>query len=120
MTKMSEGETVTIRYPSSDGTVTAPSLLDWGRFSIVFGQVPEDLTEGRYLHAYMVVNRVYDTVEYYSHSFVQARATMHQLDGLWDNLDEAAAVSERMEFAEEDEEIEAEAAAAERIFSKLN
>lgn len=102
------GDMVVVTYPDAPGDVNSTeyeAIAVWGRFAVVYGEVPMPPAE-RQQTAYMVVNLVHETVEYYSPSFVQARATMHQLEGLWDNLDEAEASAEAEDFAEEDNEMD--------------
>lgn len=116
---------VRVIYPDAmgdDNSTEFEAIDEWGRFALVYGPVPMPPAE-RPTTAFMVVNRVFDTVEYYSHSYVQARATMHQLEGLWDNLDDVQAAEDRRVFEEEDREMEAEEAAVNALvppFGSIN
>lgn len=83
---------VIVRYPDADQPFnrTYESLEVFGRFALVYGLIPHNMNRGGRFHAYLVVNTVRNTVDYYSISEAQALASMMEMDSLWD------AVQERM------------------------
>lgn len=100
---------VMVRYP--DAVLVPEVEMDllhmFGRYGVVYGLTPHNHGEQRY-HAYLVVNLVRRTIDFYATAEAQAIAQMRQLELIWQTMDAAFAADAEATFEEEDAEAKME------------
>lgn len=78
--------------PGGFGRYVCHELLhEYGRHGVVYGRIPHNHGRNGQYHAYLVINMVRGTIDFYSASEANAFAQMLQLEQLWDAADEGLA-----------------------------